>query len=106
MDPGPLAVGQRGVATVRMYGVSVQDPVTIRQLDPPTRFGLSHDGLFAGRGVFELEPLAEDRTRVRWQEELVAPVLPHLAAAVTGPIFRQVFTRDLARFKALVEGAC
>ena len=104
MEPGLLAVGRRGEATVRMYGVSVTDPVRILHLDPPTRFGVSHDGLFGGHGIFHLEPLPGGRTDVRWEEDLVAPIAPHLVAAVTAPVFRRVFEADLARFKALLEG--
>lgn len=42
-------------------------------------------------------------TIVRWEEALVAPILPHLGAAVTAPAFRTVFQADLDRFTALVE---
>lgn len=103
-DPGPVRVGSRGEATVRMYGVAVTDPVTITIVEPPTRFGIAHEGTFAGGGVFELEPGADGTTTiVRWEEVLLAPVLPHLGAAVTAPIFRGVFQADLDRFRALVE---
>jgi uncharacterized protein YndB with AHSA1/START domain len=103
-DPGAIGVGSRGEATVRMYGISVSDPVTITALEPPTRFGIAHDGAFSGTGLFELEdgPNGNDTT-VRWEEALVAPVLPHLGAAVTGPVFRRVFAADLERFRVLVE---
>ena len=105
LEPGPLEVGRRGHATVRMYGVAVTDPVRILHLDPPTRFGVSHDGIFAGHGIFHLAPLADGRTDLRWEEDLVAPVAPHLMAAITAPVFQRVFDGDIARFKALVEGS-
>jgi uncharacterized membrane protein len=103
-EPGVVGVGSRGEATVRMYGISVTDPVTITILEPPTRFGIAHEGTFSGSGVFDLEAGPNGNTTiVRWEEALVAPVLPHLGAAVTGPVFRRVFAADLARFRDLVE---
>lgn len=101
---GPIRIGSRGEATVRMYGITLTDPVTITVLDAPHRFGISHEGIFAGRGLFDLEPGADGTTTiVRWEEALLAPILPHLGAAVTAPIFRTVFQADLDRFTALVE---
>lgn len=104
ITPGPTRVGSRGEATVRMYGVSTTDPVTVTAFDPPTRFGISHEGAFAGGGTFDLEPGADGTTTiVRWAETLVAPALPHLAAIITGPVFQHVFQRDLERLRDLVE---
>lgn len=103
-EPGPVRVGSRGEATVGMYGTRVTDPVTVTILEPPTRFGIAHEGAFAGSGVFDLEPGADGTTTiVRWEEILTAPVLPHLGAVVTAPVFRHVFQADLERFRALVE---
>lgn len=103
-EPGPARVGGTGVATVRMYGVAVSDPVTITVVEPPHRFGVAHEGLFAGSGVFELERGADGTTTiVRWEERLAAPILPHLGAILTEPIFRQVFQADLERFRAICE---
>lgn len=103
-EPGPARVGATGQATVRMYGVAVSDPVTITVVEPPHRFGVAHEGLFAGSGVFDLERGADGSTTiVRWAERLTTPVLPHLGAALTEPIFRQVFQADLERFRAICE---
>ncbi|MBA3236470.1 MAG: SRPBCC family protein [Chloroflexi bacterium] len=105
-EPGPVRVGTRGEATVRMYGLSVTDPVTITTIEPPTRFGLAHEGTFSGGGEFRLEAGVDGTTTiVRWEETLRPPVLPHLGAAVTSPVFRHVFQRDLERFRDLVEAA-
>lgn len=101
---GPTRVGSRGEATVRMYGVSTTDPVTVTAFDPPSRFAISHEGIFAGGGTFLLEPGADGTTTiVRWEETLVAPMLPHLGAVVTAPFFHRVFQRDLERLRDLVE---
>ncbi|MBA2700979.1 MAG: SRPBCC family protein [Chloroflexi bacterium] len=102
----PLRIGSRGEATVRMYGLSVTDPVEVTVLEPPTRFGLRHEGRFSGGGTFELEAGANERTTiVRWSEVLRPPILPNLADIVTRPVFRRVFQADLLRFRDLVEAA-
>ena len=83
-----------------MYGLSATDPVTVTAFEPPTTFAISHDGAFAGGGIFRLEPGADGTTTiVRWEETLIAPILPHLAAVVTAPVFRHVFQRDLRRLR-------
>jgi hypothetical protein len=104
LSPPPVGVGTRAEATVRILGISVTDPVTISEWDPPTRFAVSHEGTFTGGGVITLEPGADGTTTiVRWSETLVAPLLPHLAAAVQGPIFAAVFQHDLHTLRRLVE---
>ena len=102
--PGPLAVGTRGEATVRIFGIPVTDPVEVVELEPPTRYAIRHEGLFTGGGLITLEPGADGSTTiVRWEETLVAPLLPELARAITGPILRAIFQADLHRLMRLVE---
>ena len=101
---GPWQVGSRGEATVRMFGVGVTDPVTITDFEPPTMFGIRHEGAFAGGGTFRLAPAdGGAATVVDWKERLAAPVLAHAAAVETTPIFRHVFEADLKRLRDLVE---
>ena len=96
LDAGPVGVGTRGEATVRMFGITVTDPVTITEFEPPTRFAIRHEGAFKGRGVITLEAGADGTTTiVRWEERLVAAVLPHLGALVIEPPFRPIFQADL-----------
>jgi uncharacterized membrane protein len=103
-EPGPARVGSRGEATVRIFGISVTDPVAVTELDPPNRFAISHEGLFTGGGVITLEPGADgSTTTVRWAETLVPPFLPELGALVQAPILREIFQADLLRLKRLVE---
>ena len=102
--PGPVAVGSRGEATVRMFGLTVTDPVTVTEIRPPTRFAVRHEGTFTGTGTFTLEPGADGTTTiVRWEEALAPPVLPHVAAVAAAPVFYHVFQRDLERLRDLVE---
>jgi uncharacterized membrane protein len=100
----PTRAGSRGEAVVRILGVAVEDPVEVVEFDPPRRFAIRHEGTFKGGGVMELEAGVDGTTTVvRWTETLIAPVLPHLAAAVGAPVLRRVFQDDLFRLKRLVE---
>jgi hypothetical protein len=102
--PGATGVGTRGEATVRIFGISVTDPVEVTVFEPPHRFEIRHEGLFTGGGVITLEEGADGTTTVvRWDETLVPPLLPELGALIGAPILRSIFQGDLDRFKRLVE---
>jgi uncharacterized protein YndB with AHSA1/START domain len=101
--PPPHGVGARGVGTVRILGISVADPVEVTEFDPPHHYAIRHEGLFTGGGVITLEEGADGATIVTWDEQLIAPVLPHLAAVIQGPVFGRIFQADLDRFARLVE---
>jgi uncharacterized membrane protein len=104
LTPGPTGVGSRGEATVRIFGISVTDPVTVTEFEPPTRFAVRHEGRFEGSGLITLEPGVDGATTiVRWEERLVPPLLPELGAVVQAPVLRQIFQEDLHRLKRLVE---
>jgi len=101
---GPVGVGTRAEATVRMFGIAVTDPVTVTEFQPPTRYAIAHEGTFGGVGVITLESGADGSTTiVRWHETLIAPVLPHAAALAMAPIFGAIFQTDLARLRDIVE---
>ena len=102
--PQPTGVGTRGAATVRILGFSVTDPVEVEVHEPPRRFGIRHDGRFTGAGLLTLTPRPGGRsTIVHWEERLVAPILPHLGAAILKPILSRIFQADLERLRAIVE---
>jgi len=103
LDAGPIGVGTRARATVRILGMETTDPVTITAFEPPTRFAISHDGDFTGHGELTLEPGPDGSTTiVRWDETLVAPVLAHTWALAAAPVLRRVFQGDLERLRDLV----
>jgi uncharacterized protein YndB with AHSA1/START domain len=102
--PGAVGVGTTGEADVRVLGISVSDPVTITEFEPPNRFGIRHEGAFKGHGLITLESGADATTTiVRWEEVLIPPVLPHLAALAMTPTLAGIFQGDLVRLKELVE---
>jgi uncharacterized membrane protein len=106
LTPPPTGVGTRGEATVRIFGISVTDPVEVTEFEPPCRFAIRHEGAFTGGGVITLESgPGEATTVVRWDETLIAPLLPHLWARLSAPIIGGIFQADLGHFRDLVEAA-
>ncbi len=101
--PGPVGVGTRGDADVRIFLVGVVDPVEIDVYDPPTRFGIRHVGRFTGEGRITLEAIDARRTLVRWDERLVPPLFPHLGQLLQKPILGGIFQADLERLREIVE---
>ena len=102
-SPGPVGVGTRGEADVRIFLVGVVDAVEVDVYDPPTRFGIRHVGTFAGGGLITLEPIDAKRTLVRWDERLVPPIFPHLGQLLQKPIMGAIFQADLERLREIVE---
>ena len=102
-SPGPVGVGTRGEADVRIFLVGVVDPVEVDVYDPPTRFGIRHVGTFTGEGRITLEAIDARRTLVRWDEHLVPPLFPHLGQLLQKPILGGVFQADLERLREIVE---
>jgi uncharacterized protein YndB with AHSA1/START domain len=104
LTPGPVGVGTRGEADVRIFGVRVSDPVEVVEFVPPFRFGIAHRGLFSGSGSIVLDTLdGGRRTHVAWAETLVPPVFPSLGSLLQAPILRRIFQADLDRLAAIVE---
>jgi uncharacterized protein YndB with AHSA1/START domain len=104
LSRGPVGVGTRAEADVRIFGMAVVDPISITAFDPPHRFAIRHDGRFKGEGMIELEPGVDGRTTiVRWDESIVPPYLPLVSSAILRPILKGVFQADLDRLRELVE---
>jgi hypothetical protein len=103
LTTGPVGIGTRGEADVRIFLVGVVDPVEIDQYDPPVAFGIRHVGVFAGSGRIALEALDARRTLVRWDERLVPPLFPNLGQLIQKPILGAIFQADLERLKEMVE---
>jgi len=104
LTPGPVGVGTRGESQIRMLGISVTDPVTVTEFQPPTRFAIRHEGRVSGSGVISLERGADGTTTiVRWDEHLVLPTLPYLGAALAAPVFGRIFQADLEHLRDLIE---
>lgn len=103
---------RRGVGTefeclTRVGPVSTTDVMTVTEWEPEAVMGIEHRGVVIGRGRFTLSPLAANRTRFRWEEELHLPPwmggpLGELAAK---PILTRIWRGNLRRLKARVESA-
>jgi uncharacterized protein YndB with AHSA1/START domain len=104
LTAGPIGVGTRGEAHVRIFGIGVSDPVEVIEFVPPFRFGIQHRGLFGGSGTITLDTLdGGRRTRVEWAETIVPPVFPSLGSLVQAPILKRIFQADLDRLATIVE---
>jgi hypothetical protein len=104
LTPPPTGVGTRGEATVRVLGLAVTDPVEVTEFEPPTRFAIRHEGTFTGGGVITLEPGADGTTTiVRWDETLIAPLMPHLWRIAAEPVLGAIFQADLGHLRDLIE---
>ena len=105
LTPGPVGIGTRGTATIRILGVSVADPVEVVEWDPPHAYAIRHDGQFGGGGRLTATPgLDGTTTIVEWHETLVPPFLPHLGALLQRPVLGWIFQNDLYHLRDLVEG--
>lgn len=105
LTPGPVRVGTRGEADVRIFLVGMVDTVEVDVFEPPTRFGIRHVGTYSGEGRIVLEALGAGRTLVRWDERMVPPAFPHVGQLVQKPILGAIFQADLERLKELVESS-
>jgi hypothetical protein len=104
ITPGPVREGSVGEATVRIFGISVTDRVTITTFQPASAFGIEHEGLFGGAGRMDLRPgLDGTTTVVTWVEELVPPWLPAIGWLVGRPIIAYLYQRDLYLLRDVVE---
>lgn len=103
LTQGPVGVGTRGEADVRVFLVGVVDEVEVDLYEPPTRFGIRHVGTYSGDGRIMLEAIDARRTLVRWDERLVPPFFPNLGQLFQKPILGAVFQSDLERLKEMVE---
>ncbi len=103
VTPGPLRVGTRGEAEVRVFLVGVVDTVEVDVLEPPVRFGIRHVGTYSGSGLITLEAIDAGRTLLRWDERLVPPFLPNIGQLLQKPIMGGIFQADLERLKEMVE---
>lgn len=103
ITPGPITVGSRGRATVRIFGISTTDDVVITRLEPPHAFGIRHEGKFTGEGLLEFSAANERQTLIRWMEYLRPPLFPMLAGFLQRPILRRIFQSDLRHLKEILE---
>ena len=105
LTPGPVGVGSRCEADVRILGITVSDPVEVVEFSPPHRFAIRHEGLFKGGGLITLDTTdGGRRTRVEWSETLVPPLLANLGTIAQAPILGRIFQADLERLRTIVEG--
>jgi hypothetical protein len=96
-----VGCGTRLRAVTGVGPAAVVDEMEIDRWEPPHRCDVRHDGrLIRGRGVFLVEELTPDRSRVTWEEHLDG-----LSARATAPVARRVLNLALRRFAATLPAA-
>ncbi|MGW0231895.1 SRPBCC family protein [Actinopolymorpha singaporensis] len=105
--PGPReGLGTRLEAVTGVGPAGVTDPMEVVDWAPPGRCVVRHDGrVLRGTGTFEIEPLAADRCRFTWREDLTAPGGPigEAVFAGLGRVSTPFFGYALARLAKLAE---
>ena len=97
----PTGLGTRLRAVTGVRGAAVVDEMEVDRWEPPYRCEVRHDGRrVRGRGVFVVEPLDDNRARVRWEEQLDG--LPARVGVVAG---RWILALALRRFAKTLPGA-
>jgi uncharacterized protein YndB with AHSA1/START domain len=98
-------VGVEASATVRIAGISTRDRIRVTRWEPPHVLEIAHLGWVRGRGLMELSPGADRRSRLLWTETLIPPwgAVGALGMRASLPLMRRVFRRDLVRLRELVE---
>jgi uncharacterized protein YndB with AHSA1/START domain len=116
--PGPLRVGWRGSARVRMFGVAVDDPVEMVAFEERRRLAFVHLGLWRGDGQIRLQAINGGaatlvwwRERLRFEPDALALPRPIRLLArpmraldvLAWPVFAYVFRADLRRLRVLAQ---
>ncbi len=80
------------------------DVMRVTAWEPHRRISVEHDGLFTGRGDFELSPVG-GATRFTWSEDIHFPWRfgGPVGAAVARPILTLIWRRNLRRLRSLLE---
>jgi hypothetical protein len=98
-------VGARFECDTKVGPFSTTDVMEITAWEPERSMGVRHVGLVEGAGAFELVPIADDRTEVRWHERLRFPwrLGGPVGEIVARPILRRIWSRNLEGLRDRVE---
>jgi carbon monoxide dehydrogenase subunit G len=97
-------VGVRIDVHTRLFQVpAFTERMEVVAWDPPRRIEIVHGPPVAGRGTWELEPIA-DGTRFTWTEDvgLGVPLIGGLTAAVYAPVARRLIQRSQRALLSLI----
>jgi uncharacterized protein YndB with AHSA1/START domain len=97
--------GTRFECDTKIGPFSLTDHMTITAWVPGESMGVRHTAIVTGEGRFTLRAVPEG-TEFAWQEDLRFPwwMAGPLGGAVGAPVMRRIWTGNLARLKAKVEG--
>ncbi|MDQ2754799.1 MAG: SRPBCC family protein, partial [Actinomycetota bacterium] len=99
---GARDVGGTMVATSGWGRVALADPMEITVWAPPRRVELTHTGrLVHGQVTFEVTPVDDHRSRLRWAETLQSPVAVLRPLYAVGTyLFARMVRYSLRRFRS------
>ena len=101
-------VGTRFECDTKVGPVRLTDHMEITEWEPGRAMGVRHTGVVTGTGRFTLEPAVQGGTLFAWEEDLRVPwYLGGPAGEAVGGrgVLRQVWRRNLATLKHLIESA-
>ena len=107
VTPGPMAVGTRVENTARVMGKTMIERFEITDFEPPRVIGkASQEGsTFETTDRFDLEPIADDKTRVRVTVTgSPAGLGQRMMLVVIEPVMKRSLKKALGRLKQLMEG--
>lgn len=104
-----LSDERRGVGTImrvptRVGPLHTNDVMTVVEWEECHRITVEHEGAVAGRGSFEILPIAEG-TSLTWTESLSFPWWfgGSIGSRLAAPILRRIWHKNLGRLKETVE---
>jgi Polyketide cyclase / dehydrase and lipid transport len=101
------SVGSRLFGFTGIADVGFLDVLEIVEWQPPRVCRMRHLGtLLRGEGVFEIEPLGDDRSAFVWTERLESPIgwVGRVGMAALRPVAQAVMRRAAVRLSRQVSG--
>jgi hypothetical protein len=100
-------VGTSFACKTKIGPFSTTDEMVIDQWEEGVSVGVTHRGAVVGTGLFTLEPVDPNRTRITWSEMLTFPwwMGGPIGSALATPFFHWIWRRNLDRLALRVEAA-
>jgi len=98
-------VGTRFVARTRVFGMTLDDPMTVVRWERRRAIGVEHGGPVRGAGEFRLRPRLLGGTRFQWREELTLPwwMGGPIGVLAAKPLLKWIWKGSLRNLQARLE---
>lgn len=95
---GPLAEGVRFVGRTGVGPLQFDDPMVVREWDPPRRCVIKKvGGLLLGQIEAVLEPVGTDRTLLTWKQDYSVGRIPGAVTDLSAPVLRAGYAAALRK---------